>query len=143
MTDIRYQKGKIYKIVCNKTGLLYVGSTIQNTLAQRLADHRFHYKEWLLGKRTFITSFKIIENDDYNIILLESVNCSSNDELLQRERYWIQSTICVNKHIPSRTPEEYRDKHKDHKQEYDEEYRLNNNDKKRETNKAYRLNNKQ
>ena len=25
----KYQKGKIYKIVCNKTGLVYIGSTIQ------------------------------------------------------------------------------------------------------------------
>ena len=32
-----YSKGKIYKIVCNVTGLVYVGSTCEPTLARRLA----------------------------------------------------------------------------------------------------------
>ena len=56
-----------------------------------------------MGNKHCITSFKILENNDYNIILLETVKCNSKDELLQRERYWIESTTCVNKYIPSRT----------------------------------------
>jgi len=50
-----YQKGKIYKIVCNETGLVYIGSTTQ-ALSQRLQGHKKNYK-----------TFKVLENDNYNI----------------------------------------------------------------------------
>ena len=33
-----YSQGKIYKIVCNKTGLIYIGSTYR-TLDERLKRH--------------------------------------------------------------------------------------------------------
>ena len=44
-----YQQGKIYKIVCNTTGLLYIGSTTQKFLSSRLSGHMRNYKktfEW-------------------------------------------------------------------------------------------------
>jgi hypothetical protein len=63
-------KSKIYKIVCNITGLIYIGSTSQ-TLNQRLQDHRRSYNRYLNKKTTFISSFKIIENNNYDIILVE------------------------------------------------------------------------
>jgi predicted GIY-YIG superfamily endonuclease len=43
----KYQQGKIYKIVCNETGDIYIGSTIEPTLARRLAKHVAKYKFWL------------------------------------------------------------------------------------------------
>ena len=42
MTD--YQLGKIYRIVCNTTGLTYYGSTCEPTLARRLSGHVVNYK---------------------------------------------------------------------------------------------------
>ncbi len=45
-----YSKGKIYKIVCNTTGLVYIGSTCEPTLARRLAGHRGAYNAFLKGK---------------------------------------------------------------------------------------------
>ena len=41
---VNYEKGKIYKIVCNTTGEIYIGSTTKQTLAQRLSQHVSQYK---------------------------------------------------------------------------------------------------
>lgn len=44
--------------------------------------------------------------ENCEIVLLESVNCNSKEELLARERWFIENNKCVNKYIPFRTPEE-------------------------------------
>ena len=62
---VNYENGKIYKLVCNKTGLVYVGSTCQRLLCKRLSGHVADYKRWGKGKFRYVTSFNIIENDDY------------------------------------------------------------------------------
>jgi hypothetical protein len=36
---VNYELAKIYKIVCNKTGMVYIGSTCQRLLSQRLSGH--------------------------------------------------------------------------------------------------------
>jgi hypothetical protein len=57
-----YQLAKIYKIVCNITCDVYIGSTCEPILARRLAGHVSNYKSYLNGKCNNITSFKIIAN---------------------------------------------------------------------------------
>ena len=42
----RYRNAKIYKLVSNKNGLIYVGSTCL-TLPQRLSQHERDYKQYL------------------------------------------------------------------------------------------------
>ena len=103
-------EGKIYKIVCNKTGKCYVGSTRLKYLCDRLAKHTYNYRKFKDGssKKT-LTSFKVLENDDYDIHLLENVPFNAVEELYQREKYHIINTPnCVNKTIPTRTLKEYR-----------------------------------
>ena len=104
---VNYQLGKIYKIVCNTTGLIYIGSTCEPTLARRLMKHRSNYKEYLNAKGHFLTSFKILENSNFEIILIENFPCTSKDELHKQERFSIENIECVNKQIPCRTIEEY------------------------------------
>jgi hypothetical protein len=41
--DMRYKEGKIYKIICNISHQIYIGSTIQ-TLNERLSNHTSCYK---------------------------------------------------------------------------------------------------
>jgi hypothetical protein len=107
-----YQLGKIYKIVCNTTGLTYYGSTCEPTLARRLAGHIGSYRKWKNGKKiSNISSHQIFEIDDYVIVLVELFPCDSNMELHQRERYHIENNDCVNKVIPTRTREEYNLEH--------------------------------
>ena len=102
-----YLKGKIYKIVCNITGLTYIGSTCEPTLARRLAKHVGSYRRWINGKHNFITSFKIIEGGSYDIILVEECPCESSDQLHARERHYIETIACLNKVVPTRTKKEY------------------------------------
>ena len=46
---IDYSKGKVYKIVCNITGKIYVGSTTKEYLSQRLTLHRANYQLFLIS----------------------------------------------------------------------------------------------
>tara|TARA_R110000772_G_scaffold268400_1_gene395280 strand:+ start:120 stop:725 length:606 start_codon:yes stop_codon:yes gene_type:complete len=102
-----YKNGKIYKIVCNVTGKQYIGSTTQ-TLVQRLTKHRGYYRERLkdMLNRRLASSWKIIENGDYRIILIQDYPCERKEQLLMRERFFIENLECVNKTCPIRSREE-------------------------------------
>jgi vacuolar-type H+-ATPase subunit I/STV1 len=121
-----YSRGKIYKIVCRKTGLQYFGSTTEPTLARRLASHVGTLNQWKKGNFNFVSSFTILEENDYYIELVELVPCSSNDELKIRERFHIQNNECVNKYIPLRM-KKYYEEHKEQilekAKEYNEEHK--------------------
>ena len=100
MSQSRYRNGKIYKIVSNKTGLVYIGSTCK-TLPQRIAQHERDYKQYLkMGKRynVYMTSFKILKDGNYQIQLVENYPCKNS-----REKYWIEKPNCINKNIPTQT----------------------------------------
>jgi len=125
MTD--YQLGKIYKIVDNTSEKVYIGSTCK-TLKRRLSYHVYDYKYYLQGKYSYVSSFEIIKNNDYEIILIEAFPCDYKDELLARERYWTKQIDCINKNKPGIYNElgkleyqkEYKTKHQDHiKEKYD------------------------
>jgi hypothetical protein len=125
----KYVRGKIYKIICNTTGLVYIGSTCKPRLCQRLASHVSNYKSFIAGNYHYVTSFKIIENGDYQILLLEEYPCSSKDQLKVVEAKHIRELdSCVNKNIPGRTMKEYNEDNKDHLKEYRREYREANKD---------------
>ena len=101
-----YKKGKIYKIVCNITGKVYIGSTTQS-LACRIAGHRISFKRFKEGSGNNMMSFQIIEQGDYDIMLIEKIACESKDELHKRERYFIETLECTNKNIPTRTKKDF------------------------------------
>jgi mRNA-degrading endonuclease YafQ of YafQ-DinJ toxin-antitoxin module len=101
-----YSLGKIYKIVDNTNQDVYIGSTCQPTLAQRLSQHKKDYKKYLEDKHGYTSSYKIFENGDYTIVLLESVNCESKDQLFQRERYYQDLIPNINKKKNARTDDE-------------------------------------
>ncbi len=93
---VNYKQGKIYKIECNVTGLLYIGSTCKKKLSQRMSEHRSNYKKYLNGKKKYYSVFKVMENKDYVIILIEDFPCNSKDQLFARERYYTNEIECVN-----------------------------------------------
>ena len=99
---INYQSGKIYKIVDYTTNKIYVGSTCKPYLANRLADHVAKYNAYLKGKIKITTSGYIIQNGNYDMVLIENYPCNSKDELHQREAHYI-STLenVINKHMPN------------------------------------------
>jgi hypothetical protein len=95
---INYALGKIYKIVDNTNDQCYVGSTCEPILARRLAKHVASYKCHLNGKQRYVSSYEILKNGDYDIVLIENFPCNNRDELHARERYWTNEIPCVNKY---------------------------------------------
>ena len=93
---VNYKQGKIYKIECNVTGLIYIGSTCKKKLSGRMSEHRSDYRKHMKGKKKYLSSFKVMENNDYNIILIEDFPCNSKDQLFARERYYTNEIECVN-----------------------------------------------
>ena len=111
---------KIYKLIDNTNGNIYIGQTKQK-LYQRLNNHKQDFKR---GSTSI--SREIIKNNNYKIELIEETND------LNRERYFIENTECINKVVPGRTKKEYYDetKHKLNKEklkQYQKEYRSNTN----------------
>jgi len=91
-----YSQGKIYKIVCNKTGLVYIGSTYRS-LEQRLKEHVYDSKRYLDKKcNKFVSSIFVIFNNDYKIELIENYPCSTKYDLKMKEYNYISNIDCVN-----------------------------------------------
>jgi hypothetical protein len=153
----KYNNSKIYKIepICEyDEGDIYIGSTIRKYLSERISEHRKDYKRWKNGtdKRKCM-SFDIFEKyglENCNIVLIETINASTKDEVKSKEGYYIRSMKCINKYIPDRTQKEwgaqyyqenkedidkrnkaYQEKNKDKIQNYQNEYRNNPENKQR------------
>lgn len=107
-----YKNSKIYRIVCNETGLCYVGSTT-STLTKRLSNHKSKYKLFLEKETNYISSFSIIEKGNYDIVLIEEYPCENKQQLHARERYYIETMECVNKNIPNKNKKERYEENKD------------------------------
>lgn len=87
-----------------------------------MSRHRRHYRQWLKGQGGCIRSFDLFEKyglENCRIYLIENYPCN---ELGAREGCYILDIPCINKNVPHRTREEYRDAHKKEKQTYDKSY---------------------
>jgi hypothetical protein len=131
-----YSKGKIYKLVSNYTDDIYIGSTC-NTLSRRKSGHLKDYKRYLSGKYNYISSFKLFEKGNVDVVLIEECSVHNKDELHRRERYFIENYNCVNKCIPGRTKKEYYDDNKDKFKEY---YEVNKDNVKQQKKQYYEVN---
>ena len=117
---------KIYKIIDNTNGNVYIGKTIQR-LKERLRKHKCDKG---------CSSREIIKNGDYRIELIEETDDDS------RERYWILNTDCINVTIPGRSKKEYYEDNIDKFKEYKKEHYENNKEKYQENKKRHYENNK-
>jgi len=130
-----YQNGKIYKIENDKNDLIYYGSTTQ-PLCKRMVEHR--------GKHSKCMSKKLeVDLRECRIVLIENFPCNNKDELNAREAYYIRNFPCVNKVIPGRTHEEYREEHREQTNKRMKEYNKANKDKIAEKNKERYQKNRQ
>jgi hypothetical protein len=143
---VNYNNGKIYKIVCNTTGDIYIGSTTKDKVSQRLAQHVQEYKVSKKNKRTKTTSYSIIDNGNYDIYLVELFPCNSKDELTAREGEIIKeynlNCKCINKVIEGRTKQQYRIDNKDTIKDREKKYKTDNKEKIKEQMKQYRIDNR-
>lgn len=128
----KYEKAKIYKIESMLGNKIYIGSTTNDYLSNRMAKHRNRYKDYKLEKGDKYYSFDIF--DEYGIencviTLIENYKCNDINELRQRERFYIQSLECVNKNIPTRTSKDYYiDNQEKMKEKSKKRYELNKNE---------------
>jgi hypothetical protein len=105
--------------------------------------HKVDYKRWLAGKiNYYISSFEILAEDDYDIILVEEYPCDNKEQLQMRKRYWVENFECVNKNMPGRGVEEWQKTYKDEYAKQQKQYYLDNKDKIAERNERYYLDNK-
>jgi hypothetical protein len=61
-----------------------------------MSEHRSKYKKYMKGTKKYLSSFRVMENGDYDIILIENYPCDSKDQLFARERYYTDEIECVN-----------------------------------------------
>jgi hypothetical protein len=98
---VNYENGKIYKIVCDDK--MYIGSTCEEYLSQRLARHVKDLKSYYSPNRTCKKSrssvYELfqIKSSKPEIFLIEEYPCKNKQQLLARERHHIESNDCVNK----------------------------------------------
>ena len=91
---VNYSKGKIYKVVCDETNKTYYGSTT-NTLSRRMCQHRTNPDSTISKEMT-----------KPKIYLIEDFSCDRKEQLLQRERHFIENNECINRSVPLRTKRE-------------------------------------
>ena len=135
-----YKNGKIYQLVCNETGEVYIGSTVQD-LERRLKTHK--------SPANNCCSKQIIDRNNYYIELLEIYPCNNEFELCRKEGEYQRAIECINRTIAGRTDAEYyhdnietikargKEYYQDNKEKL-KQYRINNADKR----KQYRIDNK-
>ena len=101
-----YKNAKIYRIVSDSQKQTYYGSTC-SPLTKRIHTFKAEYSTHKDDKTYQPTYFKILQYPDAKIILVESYPCSNKEELLKKEREYIEQNECINKDIsdiPERKP---------------------------------------
>ena len=113
-----YANSFIYKIVGN--GHIYYGSSTKSSCAARMIQHRYDAKQYMENPdgRNYPTSVVCFLNGDARIELVERFPCECRDELLKRERFYIDNNECVNKNVPTHTVKEWHEEHKEELKEY-------------------------
>ena len=89
---VNYELGKVYRIKDNTNNNVYIGSTCEYNLKDRLAQHEAQYRFFLSTGKSKYTSFNILANKDYVIELVEACPCNNKDELKAYEQHHIQNT---------------------------------------------------
>lgn len=94
-----YTDGKIYRLVATGTDMVYIGSTCGN-LSQRLWHHNYAFGNPDSQKQTM--ACKLYEDGrTVAIELIEAFPCETKDQLLARERHWLEATpTAINRNTP-------------------------------------------
>lgn len=115
----------IYKITGGD--LCYIGSTTES-INTRYSKHKNNYRVWKAGgNMRKCSSFELFETfgvENCKIELLEQT-----ETLKERERFYVENNVCVNKNIPNRTRKEYMETHKEYFINLNREWRKANREK--------------
>ena len=154
----RYQKGLIYKLVCNDTSVkeCYIGSCCN--FSRRKAAHKYSCNNEK-SRAYNLKNYKFIREHggwcNWSMVLIKYFPCDNKRELEAQERVQLElNGGSLNCKVPTRTNKEYREDNKEYYQEYYEknkeqiaeqkkEYKKKNKEKIKEKDKEYRENNKE
>jgi hypothetical protein len=109
-----YQNGKIYKLSGNNQ--IYIGSTVK-TLIKRYNNHIYSFKKCI-----YTTAWAILTDTNATIELIELYPCNNRDELLTRERHYIEAMECVNKLCPILTDSERKESNRKRYSKYSKKH---------------------
>jgi hypothetical protein len=85
-----------------------------------MGSHRRGYKSFqkdMYGKCMSYDLFDEYGVENCSIVLIENYPCESKEELLKRERYWIETIECANKRKPIASLEEQKAREKNWREE--------------------------
>ena len=94
---VNYENGKIYKVVDNTNGSIYIGATCKPRLSSRLSQHKNAYKKFLDNKLKNTLVNDIIKNGNCSIFLITNYSCNTKDEIIARKQEIINELECINK----------------------------------------------
>ncbi len=102
-----YTQSKIYKIVDNTNGNVYIGSTTKKYLCSRLSEHKADVTRYEEGRHKLCSSYSIMKNGNYNMVLIENYPCLDKTQLRFRERFHVEKEPkCINIQRAIRTKED-------------------------------------
>ena len=140
----KYNSSLIYTIRSHQTNKYYIGSTTQS-LSRRLSEHIRDYKKYLVNNdNKYMSSYEILQYNDYYIELLISYPCNSRDELHRKEGELIRQykSDVVNIVINGRTYKQYTEDNKTHIAEKCKQYAKEHQESIAERMNRYREDNK-
>jgi hypothetical protein len=130
-----YSNGKIYKLVSDKTNMIYIGST-KRSLKERIREHKKTFKH-NIGLNTSKKLFELGGNISIELIKLFPCNCKKELEKEEGEYIKKYKKICVNKFIAGRTVKEYYKDNNTYLKKYIKIYREEYSKEIKESNKKY------
>lgn len=103
----------IYRVQCNATNKVYIGSTTCLNLERRLRQHEAHYRAWQDRKSAWYSVFEVLEGGDYFVDKLEDVKALDKKIVRSRERYYLDlfRQLAVNRRNPYRKKWEIKYQH--------------------------------
>ena len=110
-----YKNSKLYQILNNANGGIYVGSTTQ-PLYKRLFEHKSRAK--CCHNSKIYKSMREMGIYNFYIELIELYPCNSKEELNSREGYYIREKGTLNMLVAGRTAKQYDEEHKKRIKEY-------------------------
>jgi hypothetical protein len=126
--------------------LFYIGSTIA-TINSRIKRHKNFYEYWLNGKTNYCSSFEIIKNENYELIIIEEIKNETEEECIEREQLWIdfygKENLINKRNADGHNTIEYQKKYYIENKDKKKQYYLKNKDKILQYKKEYNLKNKE
>ena len=147
---VNYNQSIIYKLCCLDPNIteIYIGSTTNKY--RRKQQHKSTCNN-LNGKMYNIFVYQFIREhggfSNWDMVIIEEFNATDKNDLHKQERHWIETLkSTLNKHIPTRTKNEYYEANKDvileQRKDYIKEYREANKEETKDYNKDYYESNK-